>query len=109
MAYQSYEQALLMALGEAVRQARVHAGLSQDALADASGLHRTYVSSLERGERNIGILNVCSLATAPELPVSQLLEALPHAKLGRHTEMNAGHRDLDARQPPLGQRPVTKW
>ena len=43
---------------------RTRAGVSQEALAFEAGLHRTYVGSVERGERNISLLNVERLAKA---------------------------------------------
>jgi transcriptional regulator with XRE-family HTH domain len=52
------------AFGERVRVLRAAAGLSQEQLAERSGLHRTYVSSLERGQRNVGLENILRLATA---------------------------------------------
>ena len=57
-----------------LRQVRERLGLSQEALADLAGLHRTYVGSVERGERNISIDNIARLASALGLPASSLLE-----------------------------------
>lgn len=47
-----------------VRRLRKSAGLSQEALADRAGLHRTYISSIERGERNITLASIFALAKA---------------------------------------------
>jgi transcriptional regulator with XRE-family HTH domain len=47
-----------------MRRLRLLAGLSQEALAERAGLHRTYVSSIERGERNITLENIFRLAEA---------------------------------------------
>ena len=57
-----------------LRRARENKGLSQEALGDAAGLHRTYVGSVERGERNISIDNIERLAEALGMPASTLLE-----------------------------------
>jgi transcriptional regulator with XRE-family HTH domain len=65
----------LHALGLAIRIARKRAGLSQDALADLAGLHRTYVGSVERGERNISLLNIHALARALQTTASELVRA----------------------------------
>ena len=53
-----------LAVGTKVRRRRENLGISQEALGFQSSLHRTYVGSVERGERNISIENVCSLARA---------------------------------------------
>lgn len=62
----------LKRFGERVRQLRVAAGLSQEQLADRCGLHRTYIGGVERGERNVGLLNVYAIAAALREPVEHL-------------------------------------
>lgn len=58
-----------------LRKARLEAGVSQEALAELAGLHRTYVGSVERGERNISVDNMERLAGALGLDVQSLLKA----------------------------------
>lgn len=62
------------AFGRAVRAVRVERGLSQEALAAHSGLHRTYIGGIERGERNLSYANILRLAQALEVPASELVQ-----------------------------------
>lgn len=66
-----------------LRQVRQQQALSQEALADRSGLHRTYVGAVERGERNISIDNMERLAQALQVPLTDLLQDLLHAESSR--------------------------
>lgn len=67
---------LLAEFGRRVRKARGVAGLSQEELGHRCGLHRTYISSLERGERNVGLLNILTLATVLGVDAGTLLVGL---------------------------------
>jgi len=51
-------------LSRNVRRFRTSAGMSQEELAARAGLHRTYISSVERGQRNISLENIFALARA---------------------------------------------
>jgi transcriptional regulator with XRE-family HTH domain len=53
-----------VAFGRRVRQIREQRGFSQEQLAELAGIHRTYMSSVERGQRNIGLDNIAALADA---------------------------------------------
>lgn len=64
---------LQTSLGRTIREARGERGYSQEAFADAEGLHRTYMGGIERGERNIGLRNLARIAATLELPSSELL------------------------------------
>ena len=54
---------------------RERASLSQEALAHICGLHRTYIGSVERGERNVSLLNIQVLAGALNVKASELIRA----------------------------------
>lgn len=58
-----------------LREERTGRGISQEELADLAGLHRTYVGSVERGERNVSIDNMERLAVALQLDVVALLQS----------------------------------
>ncbi|MED0680424.1 helix-turn-helix transcriptional regulator [Aneurinibacillus thermoaerophilus] len=63
----------LRELGLNIRSIREKKGWSQETLSFQSGLHRTYIGAIERGERNITILNLRKIAEALEVPISELL------------------------------------
>lgn len=56
-----------------LRQLRAERGISQEELADRAGLHRIYVESVERSERNISIDDIAKLADALGVEASELL------------------------------------
>lgn len=59
--------------GERLREVRLEKELSQEKLAELAGLHRTYVSSVERGERNISLVNIEKLAVALGVSLKDLM------------------------------------
>jgi transcriptional regulator with XRE-family HTH domain len=71
----SVKAPLAIHFGEVLRARREAAGLSQEALASATKLHRVYISLLERGERAPSLTTVLRLATALDTTMSSLLIA----------------------------------
>jgi transcriptional regulator with XRE-family HTH domain len=69
----------LVRLGRAVRALRREAGISQEALAHAAGLHRNYVGGVERGERNISFTVLLKLARGMERRPAELVERFQSA------------------------------
>jgi transcriptional regulator with XRE-family HTH domain len=67
---------VLVDFGSRVRAKRETVGLSQEQLADKVGLHRTYVGSIERGERNVALLNILRLARGLEVDPGDLVSGL---------------------------------
>lgn len=64
----------LKAFGLRVRKLREALDWSQDQLAEQADLHRTYISGLERGERNVSLLNILRLARALKTVPGKLLD-----------------------------------
>lgn len=69
----TWDDPLLRRIGHRVKKLRSEKGQSQEALADAVGIDRTYMSGIERGLRNPSILRLRSLARALKVPIRSLL------------------------------------
>jgi len=67
------DKEFLRGFGEAVRARRRARGLSQEAFADEIPLYRSYVADVERGARNVGLVNASRIARALGLPLSALI------------------------------------
>lgn len=63
-------------LATKIRKLRHQNGWSQEELADRSGLHRTYISHVEGGKRQISLETVCKLAKALEISPSELIKGI---------------------------------
>jgi transcriptional regulator with XRE-family HTH domain len=62
--------------GRTVRRRRELLGVSQEEFADLCGLHRTYVGAIERGERNVSLVNVEKIARAFKIRLSELFRGV---------------------------------
>jgi transcriptional regulator with XRE-family HTH domain len=64
---------VLVALGAAIRRCRLAKGVSQEELAHRSAIDRSYMSSIERGGQNPGILSIVRIARAMDLTMTELM------------------------------------
>jgi len=61
--------------GKKVREERLKLGLSQEALAEKAGVHRTYIGMIERAEKNITLENIEKIATALGMRIEDLFNS----------------------------------
>jgi transcriptional regulator with XRE-family HTH domain len=73
------DRTFLRQVGFRIRELRVSRKLTQAQLAESCGLHRTFIGSVERGERNVAILNLRLMARTLRVPLADLIE-------GKHKE-----------------------
>ena len=59
-----------------IRDLRTAQGMSQELLAQKSGLHRTYIGGIERGERNVSLVNIEKLAKALNLSLADIVTGI---------------------------------
>ena len=76
------EQRLQIAFGKAVRKFRADSRVSQESLAGRAGLNRTYLGDVERGERNVSVVNMHKIAKALGVKLSALIVEMER-NLGR--------------------------
>lgn len=67
---------VLMRFGEAVRKLRQERQISQEEFADLCGLHRTYISDIELGKRNVSLENIEKIAVALGVSISDLFRGI---------------------------------
>jgi transcriptional regulator with XRE-family HTH domain len=70
------DKKFLQSLGSRIRERRLARKWSQAELADRCQLHRTFIGSVERGERNVSVLNLRLLANVLRVPLATLLDGL---------------------------------
>jgi len=64
----------LVKIGNNIRKLRLSKGLSQEALALNSGIDRSYLGGIERGEHNVAVINLEKIAQALEIPIANLFK-----------------------------------
>jgi len=68
------KQEILKRFAKRVHELRKKNGWSQEELGERSGLHRTYIGSIERSERNVSLINIERIAKALNVPVEHLIK-----------------------------------
>lgn len=74
MARSEKEKQLLLQVGDAIRRCRRKQGLSQEVFARRAGIGRSYLASIERGEKNVAVLNFMKIAKGLGVEAADLLE-----------------------------------
>jgi transcriptional regulator with XRE-family HTH domain len=65
-----------LAFGKTIRKFRLEKGLSQERLAELANIHRTYIGDVERGTRNVSVVNMARIAQALGFPLSRIIAAM---------------------------------
>ncbi|MBL1279776.1 MAG: helix-turn-helix transcriptional regulator [Fluviicola sp.] len=63
---------ILLEFGNVIKSHRKKCGISQEELALKAGLHRTYIGMIERGEKNLTLINIMKISSALEIKISNL-------------------------------------
>jgi transcriptional regulator with XRE-family HTH domain len=79
--YSAEEKQHLIELGAAIRHFREALGWSQEQLAERVELHRTYIGGVERGERNLCLLNILAIADALGISPGRLIDMAFRARI----------------------------
>lgn len=66
------DKEILLRVGTRIRELRKEKGLTQEALGEKGGFHFSYVGQIERGEKNVALLNLAKIAEALDVDISQL-------------------------------------
>jgi len=77
------EDGVKQVFGQGLRKMRQQTGISQEDLADLADLHRTYISDIERGSRNVSLVNLVRLAQALKITPAELLKPLGNAHISK--------------------------
>src|SRR5438067_2254054 len=90
--YSSMEnKRLVRQFGNTLRRLRKAKGLSQERFAAHAGLHRTYIGSIERGEKSITLEAIYKIARGLDMPLSRLFGELEAEQMGDEDEEEGGH------------------
>lgn len=66
------DDSILLDFGKAIRKLRIEKGISQEAFAEMCDLHRTYISDVELGKRNVSLENIQKMAVALNMSISDV-------------------------------------
>jgi len=86
---------ILMDFGDCVRQYRMERGYSQEAFADACEIDRSYMGGVERGERNLALINIIRIVQTLEMEPSEFFKGLD---TGNRQELKAKRESAQARK-----------
>lgn len=69
-------QSIQRRLGDRIRKLRVKKGWTQEEFAEISGLHRTYIGAVERGEKNLTLTTLCTMSKTLDTTIANLLRGI---------------------------------